>query len=96
MYDTRIPISVRCLEVTVVSTTAGLCVVLVAASILLTNSMESTVWELSMQRPRIQYSATGDVDTLTPHHCMDHATRGQLMLHTCTASHVASTSILGV
>ena len=68
-----------------VSTTCGLCLVLQAIVLLLCASLEVSLWDTQ----HVRYGHVGSSSTCThgrllPSHCMDHAVRGQLMLHTAT------------
>nr|ABW73865.1 cytochrome c oxidase subunit 1 [Diplonema papillatum] len=77
---------------TVVSTTCGILVVLLVVALLLCASLEASLWDTQQLRATTRSTNPGMHNhMLSGMHSLDHATRGQLMLHTCVStSHRAS------
>ena len=79
----------------VVSTTCGLLLVLLAVCVLLTCSLEGALWDTAQVRASSSLTAVCAVSSrMTGAHCMDHAVRGQVMLHCCAATSHRSAMLL--
>ena len=76
-----------------VSTTWGLCVVLIGLTLLLSASTEGSSWEVSTTRPHMD-ATTVTSHTMTPSHSMDVSMRGMVMLHTATGHATRSAMLL--
>lgn len=73
-----------------VATSWGLGVVVVGLSLLVITSLETTAWEIAVERPSVHPTAIGAHQVLTPTHSMDQCTRGMFMLHTTTCTSTRS------
>ena len=76
------------------ATSWGLGVVVCGVALLLVATLESTSWEVTVERPLLHMSTTTNPQTLCPTHCMDQCTRGMFMLHTTTCNSTRTSMLL--
>ena len=74
------------------STTCGLCVVVVAATVLLAVSLEASLWDA--QQVRTAACVSSSARAMSPCASMDVAVSGQCMLHTAVASSTRSAMLV--